>query len=529
MTEPGPAPFPASAPARRLFTALATASAIASCYAVRQADPDLFGYLAYGRLFANERTPTPIDPFAYTSQGRPWVSFEYLSQVLLWLTYDRYGPLGLIALKCALGAVAACFLFVAVRKASDDPVVWWPVFVLCTVTLARYFVFRPQLFTFAFVAVFVATVFAFLLKGQARLWILPACTVVWANVHGGFVAGLGVVGLAIGVELCRRVNAGSDRQGVAVSVRPLVMTLAACVLASLVNPHGVRLWAYVITEVVHGTNRRYISEWQPASMDNDPWSFLAITLLGLVLIASAGVAWKQRLMVSGLHAWQWLAVSAPVVGAGYLSVRNVPLAAIWLGPVITLLGSAISRSAAVAAFKRLWLVVGAAAVVVVTLVVQFIAAQPRPEITIGSRALGSTDPCRAVAFLQRNGLHGKLYNPLWWGSYVTWKTFPAILVSMDGRNISLFSDEMVAENLRFYSSDVTPADIDVPTKYDSDFLLVPSDRAVLGMAHADSRWRQIYADQDAHLFVRADPRHAAVEPGVLALPPDTCLQVLTRE
>jgi hypothetical protein len=73
---------------------------------------------------------------------------------------------------------------------------------------------------------------------------------------------------------------------------------------------------------------------------------------------------------------------------------------------------------------------------------------------------------------------------------------------MDGRNISAFRNETVAENLRFYSAGVTSGDENAPLNYATDFLVVPADAAVLASVRADARWRQIYVDPDAVLFDR---------------------------
>jgi hypothetical protein len=73
---------------------------------------------------------------------------------------------------------------------------------------------------------------------------------------------------------------------------------------------------------------------------------------------------------------------------------------------------------------------------------------------------------------------------------------------MDGRNISAFGNETVAENLRFYSAAVTQDDEVAPSKYATDFLVVPTNAAVLPLVRNDTRWRQIYVDSDAVLFDR---------------------------
>jgi hypothetical protein len=68
----------------------------------------------------------------------------------------------------------------------------------------------------------------------------------------------------------------------------------------------------------------------------------------------------------------------------------------------------------------------------------------------------------------------------------------------------LFSDEMVRENLKFYSDRASEVDLDAPFRYATDFLMVPTDAPVLSRLQSDSRWRRVYADSDAVLFERAD-------------------------
>src|SRR5690242_595614 len=171
------ASLPVAAPApllsaRRAFAALTILTALATVYAMRNADADLWGHLRYGRLFV-EGGPHAADPFAYTSAGRTWSVHEYLAQMLLWLAYSAGGPGGLIALKCLLGGAAVWCVYAAVRLGSDDALVWAPVFILAAHALGRWFLFRPQLFTFLFFALFVLLLFRHLLGRRGRLWLLP--------------------------------------------------------------------------------------------------------------------------------------------------------------------------------------------------------------------------------------------------------------------------------------------------------------------------------------------------------------------
>ena len=127
------------------------------------------------------------------------------------------GPLGLVALKCAIGGAAVAGLWAAVRLTARSETVAVPVFVLATAIVCRYFLFRPQLFTFAFFALFVLVLVRFVLRRPSPLWVLPLVMLLWANSHGGFVAGLGAIGLAIGLRVCANASSGG-----ALSMRSLL-------------------------------------------------------------------------------------------------------------------------------------------------------------------------------------------------------------------------------------------------------------------------------------------------------------------
>lgn len=511
--------------ARWAIAALVVCLAVTCVYETRQADPDLFGHLAYGRLFVERGGPTGTDPFAFTTAGRHWVAFEYLAQALLWVAYHGFGPLGLIALKCALGGAAVFFLWVAVRAATGNLLVWAPVFLLCASSVGRFFLFRPQLFTYACFALFVAVLFRFLLRRGAALWILPPVMLLWVNTHGGFVAGLGAMALVLVLRVAASLHAGERVAATVGQNKPLLLSLAACFAATFVSPWGIALWRYVLTELLHGTNRRYISEWEPAGLRSDPWSWTALAVITGTLAAVGWIAHRRGCQVAGLKAWQWTASACPLILMAYWSDRHVPLAAIWSAPVMAVLADAASRPTPTPAFRRVWLAFGCVALVMISLTTDYVLEHPAPAIATGGTTLGTTDPCRAVAFIRENHLTGNIYTPLWWGSYVTWEAYPAVRVSMDGRNISVFPDAMVSANLRFYSREATANDLLDPLRYATDFLLVPSDAGILPLVRSDERWQEVYRDRDASLFVRADAAHAAVvgsiKAGTLA-PPVGC-------
>lgn len=469
-------------------------------YSMRRADPDLFGYLLSGRLFVDQGGWTSHDPFAYTSGGFEWVTFEYGAHIVLWLAYKLAGPVGLIALKCAVGAIALFFLAAAVRVATDDPHVWVPIFALCASTVSRFFLFRPQLFTFAFFALFIAVLFRYLIDRRAALWVLPVVMLAWTNMHGGFVAGLGAIALAIGLRASQNLPY-RDIRGLMTGTWALWATLGACFAATFANPMGARLWWYVIAELAHGTNRRYTVEWGPASLGTDAWSAVALTLITATFVVIVWFACRTSRRAELTQRICWALSCVPLIVMAYVSVRHVPLAAMWTAPVIALLATRADWSVP---FRRTWFVLRGLALLPACLTFAVVLAQPQPVVAAGDGVLGSRNPCQAVAFLKANHARGNVFTPLWWGSYVSWELYPDVRVSMDGRNISLYPDAMVIENFDFYLKDARAVDVETPWRYDTDFVLVPTDSAVLSRIETDARWRTMFRDNEAAIFARSD-------------------------
>ncbi len=506
--------------------------AVVFVYGMRRVDPDLYGYLTYGRLFVEHGGLTTEDPFAFTSTGSRWVTFEYLAHIVLWLAYRDWGAHGLIALKCALGGTAVACLYGAVRTAGRDLHVVLPVFAVSASIVSRYFLFRPQLFTFAFFALFVLILFRFLDRRRAPLWVLPVVMLVWTNAHGGFVAGLGAVGLAVTLGVCANAAAGARHVGsLLAGTRPLWLTLGACVLVTFINPQGFHLWGYVLTELTHDTNRRFIAEWQPISLRRDVWSAVGIMLITAALVLLTVSARRAGRPTSGPSPLCWALSCVPIIVLSYLSVRHVPVAALWVAPVLARLAAETPARRSLASPAGIaWAGIWVGGTLGVALTVAAVIQRPSPSIAADGSVLGRTHPCGAVTFMRDNALRGNVYNTLRWGSYITWELYPSVRVAMDGRNISLFPRTMVEENLTFFTTNAGKIDLDVPFRYPSDFLLVPSDMPALSRVLDDRRWFEIFRDDDAILFVRVDEEHAGIiaasTRGALTRPTRGCSPVL---
>jgi len=152
--------------------------------------------------------------------------------------------------------------------------------------------------------------YAVTLAFSDRAW-LPLVFVVWANLHGGWILGLG----AVAVQALLRPS------------RQRVMLATACGAATLVNPYGVHVWIAILDAMRRGWAE--VSEWAPIW-----WSSVGVAPLLLWVGLLGIVVGLARAVRADRTAWVWTALT---LVAAAKSRRLLALAAITI--VLTLVGA----------------------------------------------------------------------------------------------------------------------------------------------------------------------------------------------
>jgi len=159
------------------------------------ADPDLWGYMAFGRLFWETGRFPYHDTFAYVPTLKVWVYHEWLTGVIFYPIYRILGAAGLQLFKFALGLATVWLVYLTARRWGAN---FWSALLglwFVQVFLATcYSPVRAQLFTYLF---FALSLFVLESVRLSRHWwgltILVFIQVFWCNLHAGFLAGLGLL------------------------------------------------------------------------------------------------------------------------------------------------------------------------------------------------------------------------------------------------------------------------------------------------------------------------------------------------
>src|SRR6185437_9940437 len=203
------------------------------------------------------------DTWTFTVAGTPWLDQQWGAQVLLTGVFDVLGWTGLALLRAALvgltfwlllGAIRAAWSIASVRAGGSAIASSARTATLITiaffVVVAPALALRPQLFA---VVLFAATLRILVERSRhpRRLWLIPIIAIAWANVHGSFPLVVVLVALAwIDEVALLRVPPPPGHPVPALRRRLLGSTglaiiAAICAVATLVNPFGIDVWAYI--------------------------------------------------------------------------------------------------------------------------------------------------------------------------------------------------------------------------------------------------------------------------------------------
>lgn len=276
-------------------------------------DGDVSWHLASGQWIIERGRIPQVDPFSFTMGGHPWVAFEWLSQLAYACAFAVAGYRGMAAVVMAALVTLhlATFTFL-VRRAA--PVAIVIAFVAMDILLAQFLFARPHVLAWPILAIWTAV----LLNCRDRqrpppLW-LALLMLLWANLHGSFILGFGILGAIaldalIGARWDRRVFFGWFNFG-----------LAALILA-LLNANGITGFLHPIMVMGH-ENLVFIDEWQPSTPALTPFFFaiLAATLAAMFAKrVRLSVGEIILLLVLTLMAFAqvrhqgWLAIVAPLI------------------------------------------------------------------------------------------------------------------------------------------------------------------------------------------------------------------------
>jgi hypothetical protein len=469
-------------------------------------DGDLGRHLTIGEYILSQGRVPLQDLFSHTMAGQALTPHEWLAQVIFALA-NRLGGLDGVVFTCAL-IIALTFwlVFRRARRESQGLLLAVGAVVLAMAASSLHWLTRPHLFTFLMLALWMNALEDLRCGKLRRWWRLPVLMLVWANLHGAFIAGFvtwGIYGFGLAWDaFWRRLVKGEGLHGH--FWRAYLGGGAAAFLVTLVNPSGIGLWG---TSVGYVGNRYLVShtmEYLPPNFhDPSTWPFLVFIAL---LILSLGLR-SRRTEAAPLF------VSAAWLVMGLYSVRNVPLFVILSAPLLAnglqdWLHSVQQRKLASrfhALDQRLLAIdLSLRGVLWPILCLVFVATGFRAGVPLdfaqqGNRFDPQVFPVEAASWLADNPQKGEMFNYFPWGGYLLDRGWPQARGFIDGQT-DFYGEAFTRQYEQVIS--VSPGWQDVLAQYHVSWAILPPGEQLAKQLQDDPGWQAVYTDKTAVIFTR---------------------------
>jgi len=293
---------------------------ILSLFIGAEQDPDFWWHLRIGQWMAeNGRLPS-TDIFTFTAANHVWTDHEYLTEILMWLTFNTLGLATLVILFGLLTWAGFWLIYLQVRRqpfvfigmglaigAIAGTPIWGP---------------RAQMITFALSCLELYWLRGYLSgRSRAIMW-FPLVMIAWANLHGGWVIGFVWLGVALAAELLSWAL-DQDNPEHKMHARRLVVIGLASLVAVAATPHFLSLYPYPFETQGSEAQQRLIVEWASPNFHNIELRPFELMIFLLVI----GFALKRPSLFD-------LLLTLLAIGLALQNVRNIALFVAATTPVL---------------------------------------------------------------------------------------------------------------------------------------------------------------------------------------------------
>jgi hypothetical protein len=476
-------------------------------------DSDTGWHIRTGEWILKNRRVPATDLFSFTKSGQPWFAWEWLSDLGMGWLHSHGGLSAVVFASFVILCTTSLVLYRIAAAESGHRLVSFLLTWIATGAATVHWLARPHLITPLMAGLF-CCVLNRVERGSRRLIVaLPALTVLWVNLHGGFFVGIVLV-VTYGVAAAGEQLLHIGPHGRWDRARLSVLTAGSCGFASLLNPYGYHLHLHVLKYLGSPFYLQYISEFRPVDFE---WQSAAYfeTLLVLAIGAALWNLGKGRLVHVLLPlSWAHLAL---------LSARNIPIFA-----VVSLPGTALAVSEWMAYAQDRWrtMPMGAAAKALAEVendlgsIASKIGARAALAPALGMIVIGvllaypgrmnrlraefdpTQFPVQAASVVEHEpGSATRLFCSWQWGGYLIYRAWPAIKVFNDGRT-DFYGPAFVKEGLRAWQA--APDWSNILARHRVNAALLPVDSALASVLRERTDWKLVYQDQVAVLFQKGE-------------------------
>jgi len=452
-------------------------------------DPDTYWHIKTGEWIVSNLAIPRIDNYSYLYSGNEWIAKEWLSQVVLYISYNYLGWRG-VSIISMFAIISSIFLFSQFLLYRLRFTIALGLITVSIGLASGHFVARPHIFG----SIFMIAWWIILVNASERRSPPPliSCLLIslWANFHGGFTLGL----LIAGIMAAEAVWQSSPSSRVIVLKR-WVLFLVASTVAGCLTPYGINSMLVTVKIYSLGPVLRHVQEWRSVDF-RDFWHFeiWLLFLLSMALIFGSRIN-PFRVIV--------------LIGLLHLSLTSVRGIMIFSYSVPILLASQLTRQfgflrfggpipeVAIGGRPLQWqnrhIVFTIAAVVIIG------SAAFHSLATDQYKPMESISPNDALLFAKENYLDKYVLNHYNFGGFLI---FNDVKTFIDGR-AEFYGKEFVLEYINSSRGNNNETIPKLAEKYGTTWTLFPPDTLSVRQLDASDQWSRAYSDDVAVIHTKS--------------------------
>lgn len=464
-------------------------------------DADTGYHIRAGEYIIDNLNVPSHDLFSHITPTLEWTAHEWLSEVILAFIHRAAGLTGIVAVSALLLAFVY-FVLLRFLRASGISILVATCIVILTVSASTiHWLARPHIFSLLIIVIWCIILDTYQYRQKNYLYLLPPIMLSWVNLHGGFIAGLMLIGVYITGNIYMAIFQKGERQEKVRNIKTLSIYFILCLLVTLINPKGYKILLFPFNLISNTFIMDHVNEFlSPNFHDNLIYEYML-----LLMILVFGVS------VMRLNAIEIILVLLFTHMSLY-SGRYIPLYAIILSPILAkqidsllheyrerrLIKRFLAMSERTAktdsmAKYNLWAI---ATVIVLTIMVF----TGNLSYEFDKKKL----PVDAVKFMQREKIPGNMFNNDEFGDYIIYAAWPQYRVFFDGRS-DMYGKERLKEYFKVIGFEHGWET--VLQKYNIDWIIFDNKSVLSRFLLEKSDWKLIYSDKVANIFVKNIPEN----------------------
>lgn len=456
-------------------------------------------------MLANGRVPR-TDMFSFTRPGEPWFAWEWLWDLCFGWLHQAAGMEAVVLASVLVLSVTSALLYRLVRSMCGNVPVAIGVTLLAVMASSIHWLARPHLFTMLFLVVFLGLVERARAGRPLVLAWLPVLMVLWTNLHGGFVAGLILIGGYVAGDVAAALLLPAERSLALERARWCAAAGAACAVATFANPYGYLLHVHVVGYLLEPFHFENIGEFLSLNFHHPVGRYFEALLVagaasafwhlrrGRVARAVLICGWAHLALYSTRHIPLFAIVAAPAIASAAVEMlrglADAPVAG-WLRGAVRAFGRAARDAGKIDRLPRLHVASAAAAVLVAALLYA-----PAPPKAFRAAYDPQRYPAAAMASLSAAD---RIFSDDEWGDFLI---YSGRSVFVDGR--SDFYGAVFERNFMDVLR-VKHGWEEELGRYRVNTVLLPVGAPLVGALKESRRWRVDYDDGIAIIFRTGEP------------------------